>query len=106
MQGDSGNIRIPEIENDPRSVGFPEGHAEMHSLLGVPIRIGGRQLGQIYLTEKIGDTEFNPDDEKIIEMLAAYAGVAIENARLYERLQERETTLTKRNDQLALLNQI
>ncbi len=78
----------------------------MHALLGVPIRIGGRQLGQIYLTEKIGDSEFNPDDEKIIEILAAYAGAAIENARLYERLHEREATLTHRNDQLALLNQI
>ncbi len=106
MHGDSGNIRIPEIEDDPRAVGFPSGHAEMHSLLGVPIRIAGRQLGQIYLTEKIGDTEFSPDDEKIIEILAAYAGVAIENARLYERLQERESTLTKRNDQLAVINQI
>jgi len=106
MHGDSGNIRIPEIEDDPRAVGFPSGHAEMHSLLGVPIRIGGRQLGQIYLTEKIGDTEFSPDDEKIIEILAAYAGVAIENARLYERLQEHESTLTKRNDQLAVINQI
>lgn len=106
MHGDSGNVRIPEIEDDPRSVGFPPGHAEMHALLGVPIRIGGRQLGQIYLTEKIGDSEFTPDDEKIIEILAAYAGVAIENARLYERLQEREATLTIRNNQLALLNQI
>ena len=106
MHGDSGNIRIPEIADDPRSVGFPPGHAEMHSLLGVPIRIGGRQLGQIYLTEKIGDSEFNPDDEKIIEILAAYAGAAIENARLYERLQEREAILTRRNDQLGLLNQI
>jgi len=106
MHGDNGNLRIPEIEDDPRSVGFPPGHAEMHALLGVPIRIGARQLGQIYLTEKIGDSEFNPDDEKIIEVLAAYAGVAIENARLYERLQEREATLTRRNDQLALFNEI
>ncbi len=106
MHGDSGNLRIPEIEDDPRSGGFPLGHPEMHALLGVPIRIGGRQLGQIYLTEKNGDSEFNPDDEKIIEILAAYAGAAIENARLYERLQEREATLTRRNDQLALLNQI
>ena len=106
MRGDSGNIRIPEIEDDPRSIGFPPGHTEMHALLGVPIRIAGRQLGQIYLTEKIGDSEFNPDDEKIIEILAAYAGAAIENARLYEQLQDREATLTIRNDQLALLNQI
>jgi len=106
IHGDTGNIRIPEIGDDPRSVGFPTGHAEMHALLGVPIRIGGRQLGQIYLTEKKGDSEFSPDDEKIIEILAAYAGVAIENARLYERLHEREAALTLRNDQQALLNQI
>jgi two-component system sensor histidine kinase DevS len=106
MHGDSGNIRIPEIEDDIRAVGFPSGHVEMHALLGVPIRIGGRQLGQIYLTEKVGDSEFSPDDEKIIEILAAYAGAAIENARLYERLQEREATVTRRNEQLALINQI
>jgi len=106
MHGDSGTIRIPEIEDDPRSVGFPENHPEMHSLLGVPIRLGERQLGQIYLTDKIDGAEFTHDDEKIIEMLAAYAGVAIENARLYERSQEHEATLTSRNEQLALLNQI
>jgi len=106
MRGESGTIRIPEIEDDPRSVGFPENHPEMHSLLGVPIRLGDRQLGQIYLTEKTTGGEFSIDDEKIIEMLAAYAGVAIENARLYERSVEHEKTLTKRNEQLALLNQI
>lgn len=106
MHGDGGNIRIPEIEDDPRAVGFPDGHPEMHSLLGVPIRIGGRQLGQIYLTEKIGETEFSLDDEKIIEILAAYAGAAIENARLYEKLQEREEILSNQNDQLALINQV
>jgi signal transduction histidine kinase len=106
MRGDSGTIRIPEIEDDPRSVGFPENHPEMHSLLGVPIRLGERQLGQIYLTDKMDGAEFTHDDEKIIEMLAAYAGVAIENARLYKRSQEHEATLTSRNEQLALLNQI
>jgi signal transduction histidine kinase len=106
MRGDSGNIRIPEIAEDPRSAGFPPGHAEMHSLLGVPIRQGDRQLGQIYLTEKIGAPEFTPDDETIIEMLAAYAGVAIDNARLYESLKDRDQTLTLRNEELALLNEI
>jgi signal transduction histidine kinase len=106
MRGDSGNIRIPEIADDPRSAGFPLGHAEMHSLLGVPIRQGDRQLGQIYLTEKIGAPEFTPDDETIIEMLAAYAGVAIDNARLYESLHDRDQTLTRRNEELALLNEI
>ena len=106
MRGDSGTIRIPEISGDRRSVVFPLGHVEMHSLLGVPIRQGDRQLGQIYLTEKISTPEFTPDDETIIEMLAAYAGVAIDNARLYENLQERDQALTLRNEELALLNQI
>jgi signal transduction histidine kinase len=106
MRGDSGTIRIPEISNEARSVGFPPGHTEMHSLLGVPIRQGGRQLGQIYLTEKINAPEFTQDDEMIIEMLAAYAGVSIDNARLYENLQHRDQALTQRNEELALLNQI
>ncbi|MGD0878376.1 MAG: GAF domain-containing sensor histidine kinase [Anaerolineales bacterium] len=106
MRGDSGTIRIPEISNDTRSAGFPPGHPEMHSLLGVPIRQGTRQLGQIYLTDKIKAPEFTQDDETIIEMLAAYAGVAIDNARLYENLQERDQSLSRRNDELALLNKI
>jgi len=106
MHGDSGTIRIPEISNDTRSAGFPPGHPVMHSLLGVPIRQGTRQLGQIYLTDKIKAPEFTQDDETIIEMLAAYAGVAIDNARLYENLQERDQSLSRRNDELALLNKI
>ena len=62
MRGDSGNIRIPEITGDPRSVGFPPGHAEMHSMLGVTIRQGKRQLGQIYLSEKKSAAEFTSED--------------------------------------------
>jgi two-component system sensor histidine kinase DevS len=106
MHGDGGNIRIPEISNDPRSVGFPPGHAEMHSFLGLPIRLGNRQVGQIYLAEKISAREFTSDDETIIEMLAAYAGVAIDNARLYEELKDRDYSLTRQNKELALINQI
>ena len=106
MHGDIGTIRLAEMADDPRSVGFPPGHAEMHSFLGVPIRQGNRQLGQIYLTEKIGAAEFTADDEMIIEMLASYAAVAIVNALLYEDLQERDRILLDRNEELALLNQI
>lgn len=100
------NIRLAEIKEDPRSAGFPPGHPEMHSFLGVPIRLGDKQLGQIYLTEKQDALEFTPDDEKIIEMLAAYAGIAIQNARLYAELQQRDRSLTRRTDELALLNHI
>jgi two-component system sensor histidine kinase DevS len=72
----------------------------------VPIRLGDDQLGQIYLTEKIGNPEFTADDEQIIQMLAAYAAVAINNARLYDDLKERDQALTRRNQDLALLNNI
>jgi two-component system sensor histidine kinase DevS len=106
MRGDSGNIRIPEVAADPRSAGYPPGHPEMHAFLGVPIRQGKRQLGQIYLADKINAPEFTSDDETIIEMLAAYAGVAIDNAHLYEDLHERDQALTRRNQELTLLNQI
>jgi two-component system sensor histidine kinase DevS len=98
-------IRVAEISEHPDSVGFPPHHPRMHSFLGVPIRAGERQLGQIYLTDKIDATEFTADDEGIIEMLAAYAAVAIQNANLYEQLRERDRALTRRNDDLALLNQ-
>ncbi|MDO9130023.1 MAG: GAF domain-containing sensor histidine kinase [Anaerolineales bacterium] len=105
MRG-GGTLRIPEIKDDPRSVGFPSSHAPMHSLLGVPIRVGDKQLGQIYLTEKKDFPEFTEDDEKVIEMLAVYAGVAIQNARLYESLRKHDQTLAQRNEDLALLNHI
>ncbi|NPV56265.1 MAG: GAF domain-containing sensor histidine kinase [Anaerolineae bacterium] len=99
-------IRIPQIENDPRSAGFPPKHPRMTSFLGVPIRLGEKHLGQIYLTDKIDAPEFTPDDQQVIEMLATYAAVAINNARLYTQLAERESTLTRRNENLALLNDL
>jgi signal transduction histidine kinase len=99
-------IRLPEIQADPRSVGFPRNHPPMRSLLGVPIRLGEDQLGQIYLTEKIGHHEFTADDERIIQMLATYAAVSIHNARLYDELKVRDQALTRRNQDLALLNNI
>jgi|YelNatPaOPRAMG01_1025707.scaffolds.fasta_scaffold00878_5 two-component system sensor histidine kinase DevS len=99
-------IRIPEISEDPRSVGFPPNHPPMHSMLGVPIYLGERQLGQLYLTDKIGAEEFTPDDQQVIETLAAYAAVAISNARLYRKLIQREKDLLRRNEDLALLNNL
>ena len=89
-------LRLPKLQDHPRSVGFPANHPPMASFLGVPIRAAAKQLGQIYLTEKIDAAEFTADDEKIIQMLAAYAAAAIQNARLHENthrlavLEERE----------------
>jgi signal transduction histidine kinase len=99
-------IRVPVIDRDPRSFGFPAHHPYMTSFLGVPIRAGDRQLGQIYLTDKIDAPEFNSDDEMIIQMLAAYAATAIQNARLVEHMKDRDVTLTRRNVDMALLNGI
>jgi len=99
-------IRLPDIQADSRSVGFPRNHPGMRTFLGVPIRLGEDQLGQLYLTEKIDHSEFTADDERIIQMLAAYAAVAIHNARLYDELRQRDQALTRRNQDLALLNNI
>jgi len=99
-------IRLADISKDPRIVGFPMHHPRMKSFLGVPIRHGNRQLGQIYLTEKIDAEEFTEDDQLMIEMLAAYAAVAITNARMYKELIQRDRILTRRNENLALLNEL
>jgi len=99
-------LRVSVIQEHPGSVGFPPHHPRMVSFLGVPIRAGELQLGQIYLTEKKGAPEFTSDDEKIIQMLAAYAAAAIQNARIMEQMRERDLALTRRNVDMALLNDI
>ena len=97
-------LLVPVIEKHPRSSGYPANHPSMKSFLGVPIRAGERQLGQIYLTDKIDASEFTEDDEKIIQMLAAYAAAAIQNAKLYQHLKERDVALTRRSEDLTLMN--
>jgi signal transduction histidine kinase len=101
-----GPIRIDYIQKDPRRAGFPDAHPIMTSLLGVPIRLGEQRLGQIYLADKIDNGTFTEDDERVIETLAAYAAAAISNARSYSELRERDRTLTRRNQDLALLNNL
>lgn len=99
-------IRIPRISDDPRSSGFPAHHPNMTSFLGVPIRHGDQQLGQIYLTNKLNGADFTLDDQVVIEMLASYAAAALTNARLVHKLTERDRALTRRNENLALLNDL
>src|SRR5471032_1326117 len=81
---DRQSLRLSELGQDPRSVGFPPGHPPMDSFLGVPIMLRGTAFGNLYLTEKAGGAEFSDEDEEIVRLLAAQAAVAIENARLYE----------------------
>lgn len=77
-------LRLHDIADDPRSVGFPLHHPPMQTFLGVPIRLRGVAYGNLYLTEKEGGGDFTEEDEELTQLLAAQAAVAIENARLYE----------------------
>lgn len=85
MLREAQTIRLRDLQEHPEFSGFPPGHPDMRSLLGVPIRIGERVYGNLYLTEKIGAEEFSSEDEELAELLAAQAAIAVENAHLAEQ---------------------
>ncbi|MEU3274964.1 GAF domain-containing protein [Saccharomonospora sp. NPDC006951] len=86
-------VRVADLSRHPASVGFPRNHPPMHSFLGVPVRVRDRVFGNLYLTEKRDGAEFTPDDEVVLQALAAAAGVAVDNARLFEQSRMRERWL-------------
>src|SRR6266545_4175228 len=86
-------LRLVDLTQDPRSVGFPPNHPPMRSFLGAPVVARGLVYGNLYLTEKQGAEEFSFEDEAALTVLAAQAGVAIDNARLYEEAQQRSRRL-------------
>jgi signal transduction histidine kinase len=96
---DARPLRLHDLTQDPRSVGFPPGHPPMRSFLGVPINLRGVAYGNLYLTEKEGGTDFTDEDEELLALLAAQAAVAVENARLYE-------SATSWSEQLESLNSV
>lgn len=83
-------LRLRDVNAHPHAYGFPPGHPPMHSFLGVPITVRGETYGNLYMTEKQGAKEFDKNDEEAAVTLASWAGIAIENARLYTSLSERE----------------
>jgi len=95
---DARPLRLHDLTQDPRSVGFPPGHPPMHTFLGVPIVLRGAAYGNLYLTEK-DEGDFTDEDEELVTLLAAQAAVAIENARLYE-------SATTWSQQLESLNEV
>jgi len=82
-------IRLTDVSRDPRSVGFPPNHPPMKSFLGVPVRIRDSIFGNLYLSEAQSG-EFSEEDEELLGALAATAGIAIDNARLYEESTRRQ----------------
>jgi signal transduction histidine kinase len=86
-------LRLADIAGHPNSFGFPDGHPPMRSFLGVPVRIRDEVYGNLYLTEKENGGQFDDEDEAVVVALAAAAGVAIENARLYEEARRRQRWL-------------
>jgi signal transduction histidine kinase len=86
-------IRLGDLSEHPESYGFPPNHPPMRRFLGVPIRVREEVFGNLYLTEKAGGEEFDDDDENVVSALATAAGVAIENARLYQDARRRERWL-------------
>ncbi|WP_330180135.1 GAF domain-containing sensor histidine kinase [Nocardia sp. NBC_01503] len=91
-------IRLEILADHPASVGFPPNHPPMQTFLGVPIRIRDEIFGNLYLTEKSGGQLFTEDDEVIVRALAAAAGTAIDNARLYESARSRQAWIEATRD--------
>jgi GAF domain-containing protein len=91
-------IRLEDIRDHPSSAGFPPNHPPMRTFLGVPVRIRDEVFGNLYLTDKIDGRPFSEDDEILAEALAAAAGVAIDNARLYEESRSRQSWIEATRD--------
>ncbi|MEU4268925.1 GAF domain-containing sensor histidine kinase [Streptomyces sp. NPDC026092] len=96
-------LRLSELSGHPASYGFPPHHPPMHSFLGVPIRVRDEVFGNLYLTEKRGGAEFDAEDEAVVTTLSVAAGIAIENARLYEEGRLRQRWLAASSDLTSAL---
>ncbi|MGW2098682.1 sensor histidine kinase [Streptomyces olivaceoviridis] len=91
-------LRLENLADHPASAGFPDGHPPMASFLGAPVRVRDQVFGNLYLTNKKSGAEFDSDDEAVLRTLAAAAGVAIDNARLYDDAHRRQRWLAASNE--------
>ena len=99
-------LRLRHLSDHPRSYGLPEHHPSMQSFLGVPIVVRNRVFGRLYITEKLGAPEFTKDDERLAMTFAAQAGVALENARLYDEIRTRSEELVRRVSELSSVEHV
>ncbi len=93
LTSDPRPVRLTDISDDPRAAGFPPAHPPMGTFLGVPLRIRTEVFGNLYLSEKRDGRPFTAEDEELALALAASAGVAIDNARLFDEAQHRQRWL-------------
>ncbi|MFF5406775.1 GAF domain-containing protein [Streptomyces misionensis] len=96
-------LRMEDLGEHPESTGFPPGHPPMRTFLGAPVQVRGKVFGNLYLTDKHGGLPFDADDEVVLRSLAAAAGVAIDNARLYDDSRHRERRLSASADMTRAL---
>jgi signal transduction histidine kinase len=99
-------IRLNDLGEDYRSVGFPPNHPVMKSFLGVPVVSRGQVYGNLYLTEKLGGGPFTEEDERLAIALASQAGVAVQNARLYGSSMASEVSARRRLRELEVVQAI
>ena len=99
-------LRLTDVREHSRSFGFPPGHPAMKSFLGVPIMVSGQPVGNLYLAEKISGGQFSGEDERALEILAEFAGVAIDHARRYQGLEARRAELERTVDALNATLQV
>lgn len=91
-------LRLDDLSKHPASVGLPENHPPMRTFLGVPVRVRGEVFGSLYLTEKADAQPFTDDDDVLVQALAAAAGIAVDNARLYESARTRQAWIAATRD--------
>ncbi|MFD3509629.1 GAF domain-containing protein [Nocardia sp. NPDC058666] len=91
-------LRLDDVTTHPAAAGFPAGHPRMHTFLGVPVRIRDKVFGSLYLTEKVDGQPFTEEDEVLVLALAAAAGIAVDNAQLYEQARTRQAWIEATRD--------
>lgn len=100
------SLRIPDISKDPRRVGFPPNHPPMTALLGVPIFVQGKLVGDLYLTDKYNASEFSEEDEWLVQLLAIHAATALTNSQLHEEAQRGREAAEREQVRLRELEQM
>ncbi|OMC44445.1 histidine kinase [Mycobacterium sp. IS-2888] len=91
-------LRLDDLSQHPASIGFPAHHPPMRTFLGVPVLVRDQSFGTLYLTDKTNGQPFSDDDEVLVQALAAAAGIAVANARLYQEAQQRQSWIEATRD--------